>query len=47
MPYHSSVPLSGVGKHTAQQSMLKQLHKQPEKQITEGILLLKIYFHQF
>lgn len=35
------------GKCKAQQSMLKQLHKQPEKQITESILLLKIYFHQF
>lgn len=35
------------GKCTAQQSMVKQLHKQPEKQITESILLLKICFHQF
>lgn len=44
---HSSVPLSDVGKRMAQQSMLKQLHKQPETQITESIWLLKIYFHQF
>lgn len=47
MPYYSAAPLSGVGKHTAQQTMREQPQKQPEKQITENILLLKIYFHQF
>lgn len=39
MPYCSSV--RDVGKPTAQQSMLKQLRKPPEKQITESVLLLK------
>lgn len=47
MPYYSAAPLAGVGKRTAQQSMPEQPQKQPEKQITESILLLKIYFHQF